>query len=154
MLTSILSFFKPNASSQPEANISEDFVEVPSEPLPSEPLPSEDYIIVELNDETAPLQDETVPLQIESTARQEILPKPRIEQEQVVSKPETSRHELWKMRNPKIFKKFTDASGQVHEIRYVNYDKQLAFWDPKTKKQKNVYRSQVEDPIDLRIFGC
>lgn len=142
MLTSILSFFKPNASSQPEANTSEDFVEVPSEPLPSE-----DYIIVELN-------DETVPLQIESTARQVILPKPRIEQEQVVSKPETSRHELWKMRNPKIFKKFTDASGQVHEIRYVNYDKQLAFWDPKTKKQKNVYRSQVEDPIDLRIFSC
>ena len=142
MLTSILSFFKPNSSSQPEANISEDFVEVPSEPLPSE-----DYIIVELN-------DETVPLQIESTARQEIIAKPSIEQEQVVSKPETSRHALWKMRNPKIFKKFTDASGQVHEIRYVNYDKQLAFWDPKTKKQKNVYRSQVEDPIDLRIFGC
>ncbi|NDH08781.1 MAG: hypothetical protein EBY16_04070 [Gammaproteobacteria bacterium] len=131
----ITNFFKPTISSIPHGKISEDseeYVYVQKEH--SEAVTVDEYVFIENNDD----KDRAPLIQVDSTSR------PKVHQEQLVNKQSiTHRHEIWNKRHPKIYATVVDNAGQTLEIRYVNNDHQLAFWDQKTNTQKIVHRTKI-----------
>lgn len=58
------------------------------------------------------------------------------------------RKERWERQYRKVFATVTDEAGQVFEVRRVNQNKQLAFWDCHHNTQIYVYPGKREDQLE------
>jgi hypothetical protein len=74
---------------------------------------------------------------------------PTMEKEEYKTKP-NPRKERWERQYRKVFATVTDESGHVFEVRRVNQDRQLAFWDCHHNTQIYVYPGKREDQLENR----
>jgi hypothetical protein len=79
-----------------------------------------------------------------------VLETPIVEEKIEHSVKQNFRKERWEKQYPKVFATVTDLHGDLFEVRRVNHNKQLAFWDCHHNTQVYVYPKKNSEQLETK----